>query len=263
MGDEEQITTAAGWQERRQEILKWAERGENPSAVRKWVLDCNQDLYVKQYYRAFEADMEHDLAQCAPAFQPETGYPCEEACYDLRRIWRLQLRGYAVFDAWATHKLLAQYEGGFWRVWRLKDLLLLRVGMGIAAGYLILWSSSGLLDFVVRVHDRPAWLIWLSIVQLCTVFALAFSEVERRLSRRPAKVLWSRTLYVVFVAIIQVGFLALLIHYLAGLLKPLCPWAPVWYEPTPGKDLVAGGTALVLAFVFHLFWEDKSLAEPV
>ena len=103
---------------------------------------------------------------------------------------------------------------------------------------------------------------------LSAVYYLSFAEVHQRVGRRLATVV-RRSLIIVFLGCLYIAAgLALFRYYLEPATPrfdcgpdagpaTLCP-------PTPGDQLIViGAIVLLLSFVFQIFWQDRSLGDPL
>ncbi len=226
--------------------------------VREWITatEGSRASEHRQWYRVYGEDLDGDILHAASCFAPDARYQKQEACYDLRRLWRILLRNYAFSEALQLDAALRRLESPGWWFWRWKDLLMWRVIIGLAIGYLLLWSSSGLLDFVRYAHGNPGWTVGLVVVSLISAFAIALTEVERRIGRRPLPVIASRVMVIVSLSLLYAALGGWFI-YVAGSCFPAA------YEPSAAKSTMVSAIALALGFLFQLFWEESSFGEPL
>ncbi|MGA3028037.1 MAG: hypothetical protein ABSF98_25070 [Bryobacteraceae bacterium] len=234
-----------------------AER-RDPKSVRDWILWAafETDSLIAQYYRAFGEDLDSDMAAASYAFVEDGDLEKDEGSYYLRRLWRVLLRKYAFRDAWVLDKTLCPLENGLWRCWRRKDLLLWRLAMGLFAGHVILWSSSGLLAFLDLVQWRLHWVVAVGAFSLFVVFALAVVDVQHRVGRRGWPVIFGRAALIMGIGVFYATVFGIAIYVLASRLAQC-------YGPHLLKSLLVASMALVLGFVFHLFWQEGSLGDPL
>lgn len=235
-------------------------RGKLPGWAREWAIDAiTRGTLVHEAYRKMGWDLDGDIRKASEAFQENSAYKVEEAAFDLRQMWRRLLRRYALWDAlgiegrlWRAEKKTGLPNRWLFRIWRWKDLAIWRLGIAVFAGFGLLASSSGLCETLECLQGKSRW--WAIVgAELAVAFFLAFVEVQRRVGRRPWwKVLCGRALLVT----------ALGAAWTAGEIL-LWTLAIPWSESRPRMLAVCGGTALVLGFIFQLFWQERSIGEPL
>ncbi len=254
---EEQMSPK-NWKDKLIEVREKMVRRTDSLEVRGWILQAalESDSLSAQYYRAFGENLDADIVASAYAFAEDGDLEREEGSYYLRRLWRVLLRNYALCDALHIDTTLSNMDERGWRWWRRKDLLLWRLAVGLFAGHIILWSSSGLMEFLDRVQCRPLWAAGIGLASLLVVAALAVVDVQHRVSRRAWTVIFGRALLIVGIGVLYATAFGAGIYILASQLVQ-------YYAPHPLKSLLVGSIALVLGFVFHLFWQEGSLGDPL
>lgn len=245
--------------------------GQFPEWGRNWIVAAvTEGSSVHEQYRKMEWDLDADVSKAAHSLRAGTGYSSEELAYDLRQLWRRLLRNYAFLDAIAMEPTIWQAEKQVWnslgkedkrerghpalfRLWRLKDLLVWRLGIAVMAGYALLASSSGLMDILKAVHCAPYW--WLALAwELIAAFSLALVEVQRRVGRRRWMVLWRRA-----GGITAWGAICTLPEALTQ-----CWLGPkLHFDAPPQFAALCAASALLLGLIFQLFWQERSTAEPL
>jgi hypothetical protein len=242
------------FQERRESLWK----NQNPDDIRKWLNEAiKPDTQGRQDYRIQGADIDDDVARGAEFYRKTLCGDREYAMYVLRLMWRFLLRDYALCEACHVGRVLKDWgEPWHWRWWRGLSLLLPRLGIAIFAGFLILSSSSGLIS-LINAASRPehrGWLIGLPVAAAIIVYGFSVGEVQQRLGRRPWGVILFRG---AMVAAIGAAYAAAggVIQYFGA--RSLCIAA------SPAFCALCAAAALVLGFVLQLFWQDRSIAEPL
>jgi hypothetical protein len=241
----------AGWSLEREPAL---------ARVRLWIREAvrpGSDL--AQLYRelAPDLDLEDDILESLPAFDQT---PCFGPCaahYSLRMLWRVLLRRYAIKKSDAVAAKLAQYEEDepAWRRWRWKDRLFPRLAVGVSLGFFILGSSSGVVDTIYRLRFYWWWPATVA-ASVAVVYLLAVAQVQRQVGRLPIREIRSRAW-----RIVRFGALyAALGAGLQWLRMCLLRYGAPDYWPIAA---MCGGVALLLGFVFQLFWQDRSIGEPL
>jgi hypothetical protein len=222
-------------------------------SIRDWIVESvDRESFVHEQYREMEWDLETDIHENASAFCPGSSYKKETASRDLRQIWRSLMGRYAFGVAMSIEQRIWESEEKIpWRLWRWKDMAMWRLGIAVLVGFGLLASSSGTMAMIRRIHGLGAsW--YFAAAEFVVVFFLALVEVQRRVGRRPWwRVLLWRAFWVTA----------------AGALWAL-PGAALQYSlkrPAPPVDVLGlcCSTAVLMGFVFQLFWQDRSIAEPL
>jgi hypothetical protein len=141
-----------------------------------------------------------------------------------------------------------------WRWWRRKDYLLPRLAIGVLLGFFTLGASSGVVDAIYKLRMATWWPVPLAC--LLIVGALALTDVQRRLGRARASVILRRSLVIVGFGAFYAATGAWLLYWGGGKLG----YSVCHYE---AEVTMCGGVALLLGFVFQLFWQDRSIGEPL
>jgi hypothetical protein len=123
--------------------------------------------------------------------------------------------------------------------------------VGVLLGFFTLGASSGVTDGIQALRFHTWWPVPVACVTLVSL--LAFADVERRVGRgkiaaRACRIVGFGVLYAALLAWSLYGGAAAL-----GLTR--CHFWPV--------PVMWGSVALVLGFVFQLFWQDRSIGEPL
>jgi hypothetical protein len=164
----------------------------------------------------------------------------DESHYWQRLIWRALMRDYAWCHAWQVGGLMKEYESwrgdALWRLLRAISYFYPKLILAVAIALLAMLGSSGLDS--ARVSLAAAW-PWSGVLALGAFF-LSFSEVARRVGRRPGAVLCR----------------SLTLFALGGAYAALFDWSR--YRSFHGAALL-----LLLAFVTQLFWHDRPVSEPL
>jgi hypothetical protein len=226
-------------------------------SVREWIREAvNPNTALSQYYRTLELDLEDDIARSLPAFRVSPYFGPREACYSLRMLWRVLLRRHAIGAARAVDReLAATKEKWIWRWSRRKDYLHPRLAVGVLLGFFVLGSSTGIVDTIYRL--RLHWW-WPATVAACAmvVYLLAVAHVQRQVGRMPVKEILLRAGRVVVLGVLYAALGAGLQWLRTSLLAYEAPnYGPI--------AAMCGGVALLLGFVFQLFWQDRSIGEPL
>ncbi len=274
----------------RHEELEDAEPDSLPTWTRHWIMDAITPHTVPyEQYRKMEWDLDEDIRKAVKAFQRAPGkseeicpacghrrkgeleYQWEDVAFDLRQTWRRLRRRYAFGPARAIEKQLWQVEKQIWdnakpderrargnpymfRLWRWKDLLLCRLLLAVLAGFVLVMSSSGLLTALTQIdcHGQVGWAVGGAVA---FAYGLALVEVQRRIGRRR----WLRDLCRRAVVVTAFGagwaVAGAVLVFLAGRRLDL----PI----SVGFAVLWASCALVLGFLFQLFWQDNSIAEPL
>jgi hypothetical protein len=235
------------------------EREDDLERIRLWIREAVRPTSdLAQLYRKLEPglDLEDDIIRSLPAFEKTPCFGPLEAHYSLRMLWRVLLRRYAFREALQVDRRLASYErGGFWRRWRIKDWYFPRLLVGVLLGFFTLGSSSGIVDTIYRLRSHRWWPLAPAIC-VAGVFLLAFADVQRQVGRlspkriasRAGRVLLFGAFYAAFGGAVQ-WLRMLVLNYGVdnyGAVATMC-----------------AGVALLLGFVFQLFWQDRSIGEPL
>jgi hypothetical protein len=224
-----------------------------PERKREWMLEAvDPRTYIHEQYRKMEWDLEADIRKTASAFCPGEGYYQEDASRDLRQIWRSLMGRYAFCAAISIETRVWKLEKKVpWRLWRWKDMAIWRLGIAVLVGFGLLASSSGITAMIERIDGL--WLAWHFVAaELVVVFLLALVEVQRRVGRRPW---WRVLLWRAFVVTAAGALWALPGAALQNWLRR--PALPL------GTLGLCAATAVLMGFVFQLFWQDRSIAEPL
>ena len=170
----------------RDEILHYARKGglEDLETVRIWIREAvRPQSHVAQLYRVLELDLEEDICVCLRAFESNPAHGAMASSYGLRMLWRVLMRRYAFWHAWSVGKRLRTYERlGLWLIIRRSSYLMPRLMVAVFAGFLLLSSSSTLMDILFRTSDKP-WRAGVTMIALIVVYLLAAAEVQRRIGR--------------------------------------------------------------------------------
>ena len=237
---------------------EWSlEREEDLERIRLWIREAVRPTSdLAQLYRKLELDLEDDIVRSFPAFEKTPCFGPLEAHYSLRMLWRVLLRRYAIRKAREVDGPLAPYEtGGFWRYWRIKDVYFPRLLVGVLLGFFTLGSSSGIVDTIYRMRCHCWWPL-APAVCVAGVFLLAFADVQRQVGRLSPPEIASRAGRVlIFGALFAV---------LGGAVQWLRAVALAYGVDRYGAiATMCAGVALLLGFVFQLFWQDRSIGEPL
>ena len=117
------------------------------------------------------------------AFETNPAHGAMASSYGLRMLWRVLMRRYAFWHAWSVGKKLRTYERlGLWLIIRRSSYLMPRLMVAVLAGFLLLSSSSTLMDILFRTSDKP-WRAGVTTIALIVVYLLAAAEVQRRIGR--------------------------------------------------------------------------------
>lgn len=234
----------------------WKEK--NPNEIRNWIKDAiNPETKLFQLYRMHRQDVDTDVAWAAQYFVTSSAAEQPDCQFGLRLMWRFLLRNYAFFAAFRISTALGcMGEPWIWRFWRWKDLFLWRLAMSVLAGFLLLSASSLLFEILKAAAGsaRHSWLLALPPVVLLFVFLLAVTDVQRRIGRRSWPLIVERSALVTVIGSIYASVGGLVIHLCSGSLGMTAP---------PSLVVLSSATALLLGFVFHLFWEDRSIGDPL
>ena len=247
-----------------------------PENVREWCLAAiKKETPVASCYRIFSDhfDLETDLSDSIPYFI--TLENKEERSYELRLMWRFLHRRYAFGAASRVNKALSQHETLSWRLHRYKDWLRLRLLISIGAGFILVYSSSGLFGFLKAIDGRPEQIL-LAIALTSIHFALCFQEVQKQIGRPKAGILPVRATILAVIGI-SYGFLGATIQYGIGQHLGWIKCASLGVDHT-GKALTEVGScyahsfpiaiscalaAVTLGNIFQLFWQDRSVGDPL
>jgi len=251
-------TTDENFPARRDEFLKLIEtefaapQGADKELVQTWyekTVEPGGEYY--RYYRVFGNDIDHDLVKMAKCFaKSSTGFKENSSKYRLRQIWRLLMQHYAVWDAWHVARILRKYESVrtdlAWWLMRGAAYFFPRLWLAVTAGYVVILGSSDLQGYLQAAAPSP----WFRVPLVLLAVFLGMADVQRRVGRR------FRTMLLRSFHLLAIGGVA------AVAIGIFTAWAggcaideQVW--------LVRPVTALTLAFVVQLFWQDRSIAEPL
>jgi hypothetical protein len=255
------------WEDVQQKAFKEKRDGiwNDPIKVRAWAIESiDSSSRLAQCYRKLQADIDGDLARASEYFSLNRVSPApdQEAPeilrhqfqYELKYVWRYLLRRYAFREALQVHQALAELEEPpGWRLWRLKDLLMLRVAVGVLLGFLVLSSSGYLYDAAFRAAPGLYFWVWL-VAGVLLVLGMAAAEVQRRVGRRPCRVILVRAVWIA-AAGFAYGAFGSGIQYFAG--------RDLGFGLTPRVAVLCGVTAVLLSFVFQHFWQEQSIGDPL
>jgi len=237
----------------------------DPEGIRAWAVESiDSSSRLAQCYRKLQADIDGDLARASEYFSLRHVSPAPSLAeaeilrrqfqYELKYVWRYLLRRYAFCEALRVHQALADLEEPpGWRLWRLKDLLMLRVAVGVLLGFLVLSSSGYLYDAGFRAASGLYFWVWLVVVVLL-VLGMAAAEVQRRVGRRPCLVILVRAVWIAGTGFAY-GAFGSAIQYFAG--------RSLGFGLTPRVAVLCGVTAVLLSFVFQHFWQEQSIGDPL
>jgi hypothetical protein len=224
-----------------------------PDWQRDWIMEAaDPRTFLHEQYRKMEWDPEAEIREHRSAFCPGSGYYKEDASRDLRQIWRSLMGRYAFGAAISVEGRIWELEKKIpWRLWRWKDLAIWRLGIAVLVGFVLLASSSGTMAMIERLDGLG--MAWCFVaVELGVVFFLALAEVQRRVGRRPWwRVLLRRAFGVTVGGALWAAPGAALQYWLKRTTPPL------------GVLALCAATAVLMGFVFQLFWQDRSIAEPL
>ncbi|MBZ5506046.1 MAG: hypothetical protein LAO78_11215 [Acidobacteriia bacterium] len=229
-------------------------KDENPEEIRDWIkksIDSTSGTH--QLYRILLIDLDADVANAAPyiAGLKNSG----ESLFGLTRMWQFLLRHHAFGAALVVSSSLKKAgEPLPWRLWRLKDLLHWRLAIGILAGFLLLSSSSLLQDILKSAQAKRGWLACLPAVSLAAIFLHTLANVLNRTAGLPRLTALARAAVVTFIGAAYAAVGGFAIYMGARNLQ---------MTPPLGLVLLSSATALLLGFVFHLFWQDRSIGDPL
>lgn len=257
MEPDELNTQNAG--DRRQQILEMARSAieSDRRQVREWVeAALTPGSEIREVaYRILNFDLDADVRDCMPAFRPGTGYHQRLSSRALRKLWRRLLGLYAFQAAREAARELARQpeEGLWWRLWIWKDCVMPRLVVAVLIGYLVVAGNSGLLQILWKAQSHDGWVAGICGFSVFCAYSLALAEVQRRVGRHVRLLLKGSaimTLHSLFWA--GVGGIA---QYFG---------ARALHAPVPGRFvLVCAASALAIAFLAQLFWQDRSIAEPL
>jgi hypothetical protein len=242
----------------REEIFYPLRRGdpspEELNRVRAWMREAlKPGSHTAQLYRILEVDLDGDILRAVPAFLPSPHLGLCDSRYALRMFWRVLFRRCAIHHAWRMARFLRTNETLPWRLWRLKEYLMPRLLVGVLLGFFILLASSGLIDVFQHLQYKATWYV-VPAVFLLFVLGLAFANVERQIGRSSGPVLFRRSFALAVYGLVYAGVGAM-VHY----------WgAPrLYYQVTRPFVCLCAASAMLLGFVFQLFWQDQALGDPL
>ena len=247
---------ASAW---RDEIFAaWVANGTPADAerVRFWIREAvNPESQITQLYRMLELDLEADILRSLPAFEGDAYIGRLERHYSLRMLWRVLFRRHAISAARRVGQELQKTETRVWRWWRRKDYLFARLGVGVLLGFFSLGASSG----VLGIFDRARFLGWWWMIpgfSLVLIFGMALAEVQRRVGRIAFRLILGRAVRIVCWGALYSALGAVIQWWGAGEIG--CRDGYFWRTA-----VMCGAAALLLGFVFQLFWQDRSIGEPL
>lgn len=233
---------------------------QQANVARKWIRDSTGAAYDprKDWYRTLGKDLDKDIFDAAGKVFAATND--HKSAYELRRLRRILLRNFDVIRAARLESLLWRAEAGadhLWVVLRVRDLFLPRLAIGIFAGFLLVWSSSGLLDFSTFVDaQKPGWTGPLAVASLLICAFFAAAEIQQRVGRR-GRTLLLRTLCLLAYTVLYVCIGGTIVEQGAA------SFTSGTYPMTRGRIIVICSLSAVLGFLFQLFWQDHSTGEPL
>jgi hypothetical protein len=237
---------------------QWSlEREADLERIRLWIRDAvNPGSDLAQVYRKLEPclSLEEDIVASLPAFEKTPCFGSLEAHYSLRMLWRVLLRRYALAEARQVGALLAPGEPLHWRFKRGASYCYPRLFVGVLLGFFTLGASSSVTDAILTLRLHAWWPVPVGCVVL--VALLAVTDVERRVGRIHGKKIIARSAWIVAFAALYAGLLAGIVYWAASAMG----LAPCRFGPVP---VMWASVALVLGFVFQLFWQDRSIGEPL
>jgi hypothetical protein len=245
--------------ERRQQILEMArsDSEEDRKEVREWVdAALEPGSEVREIaYRILNFDLEADVRACLPAFSPKGAYSQRLSSRALRKLWRRLLGCYAFSAARAVARELARQpeEGKWWLVWIWKDYVMPRLAVAVLIGYLLVAGNSGLLKILSRAQYRDGWVAVICLFSVLCTYLLALAEVQRRVGRN-LRLLFKGSAILTLYALFWTAIGGVVQYFGAQSLK---------MGVSVRFVLVSAASALAAAFLAQLFWQDRSIAEPL
>jgi hypothetical protein len=233
------------------------EREGDLERIRFWIQEAvRPGSQLAQLYRELEPefDLENDIVRSLPAFERTPCFGKLESHYALRMLWRVLMRRYGFVRAGQVGRYLSRGESWVWRWWRRKDYLLPRLAVGVLLGFFTLGASSGVVDAIYKLRLATWWPV--PVVCLVVVGMLSLTDVQRRLGRARFRAILSRAIAVVGFGVFYAASGAGLLYWHGGKLG----YSVCHYE---AEVAMCGGVALLLGFVFQLFWQDRSIGEPL
>jgi hypothetical protein len=233
------------------------EREGELARIRFWIQEAvRPGSQLAQLYRQLEPDMdlEEDIVRSLPAFERTPCFGKLESNYALRMLWRVLMRRYGFARAVQAGGYLSRSEGLAWRIWRRKDYLLPRLAVGVLLGFFTLGASSGVVDAIYRLRLETWWPV--PVACLLIVALLSLADVQRRLGRAAFGVILRRAIAIAGFGAVYAAFGARLLYWVGEKLG----YSVCHYD---AEVTMCGGVALLLGFVFQLFWQDRSIGEPL
>ncbi|HWZ42210.1 MAG TPA: hypothetical protein VNW97_01980, partial [Candidatus Saccharimonadales bacterium] len=206
-----------------------------------------------QLYRIRNQNLDTDVADAAQYIGE--GVDKAEAVFALTLMWEVLLSNHAWPQALRVSAALRKAREPFAsRFWRWKDLFLWRLGIGVLAGFLLLSSSSLLQDILVAAQWQRGWLWGLPLISLVALFGHTVAYVLNHASGVGFFAALVRAAIVTIIGALYAAGGGLIVY--RGSIN-LCMNAP---KPVV---VLSSAAALLLGFVFHMFWQDRSVGEPV
>lgn len=251
--------TTGNARERCQGILERAGSAneEDRKEVREWVeaaLTPGSEVW-EIAYRTLNFDLEAHVRACLPAFLPTGEYSQRLSSRALRRLRRGLLGCYAFSAARAVARELARQpeEGKGWVLWIWKDYLLPRLAVAVLLGYLLVVGNSGLLEILSRAQTRGGWVAAICVFSVLCTCLLALAEVQRRVGRN-LRLLFKGSAMLTLNSLCWTALGGVVQYYGARSLDMAVSVPFV---------LLSAATALAFAFLAQLFWQDRSIGEPL
>ncbi len=251
------VLNSWNFQATREEIfhpLRGDSSPEERERIRSWMREAvKPSSQIAQLYRVLEIDLDGDIVRAAPAFRSTLHYGRYDSRYAFRMFWRVLFRRCAICHARRLGPYLRPTESLPWRLWRVKDYFMPRLIVGVLMGFFILLSSSGLIDVFQHLQNDRYWFI-VPVVFLVFVLGLAITNVQRQIGRSSGPALFRRSLGLVAYGAVY-ACIGAAVHYWGA--PRLC------YRVTFPFVVLCAASAMLLGFVFQLFWQDQALGDPL
>jgi hypothetical protein len=97
--------------------------------------------------------------------------------------------------------------------------------------------------------------MWFELAQVAMVYALAVADVQKRISRRPWRQIFSRAG--------KITLRGLIYGLLGGALQGAVGPTICWPKTSPAMLALCSLMAVVLGFTLQLFWQEGSIGDPL
>ena len=220
-----------------------------------------KDTRTHQCYRIYGVDVDADILHTAKFdlatenFRKDQGFTDDEASYDFRLFWRVLMRHYAFGHAIRLEPVLIKREGLGLLLWRfLSAYLVPRLAAAVSLGFFSQMGAGDLtkmLGLIASKGEPAVWWVFLGVA--AASFFIVMTDVQRRIGRRWGAIIVRSTGLTVLSGVY--GGIGYCLNYaLAKWLDECWDWK---------YKALCAAVAILLAHLLQLFWQDRSIGEPL